>query len=164
MDLSTEIRYPGARVDDVAAMLLDERFRAAVCDATMAISHEVQVRLGADGSAEVAVSRTLPAEVPDFVKRFVGQTIELTQSESWAAADGSSVRSADLTLAVVGKPATMTGTIVLEEDPDGVRELVRGKLKVAVPFLGGKIENEIAKAIEAAARAEEETGRAWLAS
>jgi hypothetical protein len=58
----------------------------------------------------------------------------------------------------------MTGSIVLRETSDGVREVVQGQLKVAVPLFGGKIETEIAKGIVAAARAEERTGRAWLSA
>lgn len=163
MDLTTEISYPGGSLADVVAMVLDRDFRAEVCRATMAISHDVEVTVRPDGSADVIVSRTLPAEVPDFVRRFVGETIRLTQSETWAADNGAVARHADLLLEVEGQPATMTGTIVLEETPDGVREVVRGRLKVALPLFGGKIEAEIAKGIVAAARQEEKTGRAWLA-
>ncbi len=134
----------------------------AVCAATMAISHRVETRVADDGSAVVTVSRTLPAQVPDFVKRFVGETIELVQSETWAADDGTGVRRADLALKVVGQPATMTGTMTLEEGADGVHEHINGELTVAVPFFGAKIETEIAKGIVAAARAEETTGRKWL--
>jgi hypothetical protein len=164
MDLTTEMFYPGARLDDVVTMVFDKGFRAAVCEATKAIAHQVDTRLEADGSASVTVSRTLPAEVPDFVKKFVGETIELVQSETWAADDGSGVRRADLTLEVVGQPARMTGSIVLEETADGVREVVHGQLKVAVPIFGGKIETELARGIVAAAGAEEKTGRKWLAA
>ena len=43
------------------------------------------------------------------------------------------------------------------------RELVTGQVKVAIPFLGGKIEPEIAKGIVTAMRVEQKTGREWLA-
>ena len=162
MDVTTEIHYPGARIDEVVALVLDPEFRAAVCDATMAIAHEVDVQRGDDGSAVVTVNRTLPAEVPDFIRRFVGETIELAQAETWEPADGSVTRRADLSLQVVGQPAAMTGSIVLRETSDGVHEVVRGELKVSLPFIGGKIEAEIAKGIVAAARKEQETGRTWL--
>lgn len=164
MNVTTEIRYPGAHLESVLAMVLDREFRAAVCDATKAISHRVEIHPGAGGSATVTVSRTLPAEVPDFVRKFVGETIELVQSETWAADDGSGVRRADLTLEVVGQPAAMTGSIVLEETAEGVREVVQGELRATVPFFGGKVESELAKGIVAAARAEEKTGREWLAA
>jgi uncharacterized protein DUF2505 len=163
MDVTNEMSYPGSSVDAVVAMLFDPDFRTAVCKATMAISSEVDIQSKPDGGAVVTVSRTMPAEGPDFVRRFVGETIQLSQSETWAPDDGSGVRRADFTLSVVGQPATMTGTIVVAETADGARELVRGSLKVSVPFFGGRIEAEVAKALAAAARVEQRTGREWLA-
>lgn len=163
MDVTTEMRYPDSSLDNVLAMLFDEDFRTAVCAATHAISSQVDVQSRPDGSTVVTVARTMPAEVPDVVKRFVGQTIRLDQVETWAADDGSGARHADVRLTVVGQPAAMTGTLVVETDGHGVREVVRGQLKVGVPFFGGRIEAEIAKAIVAAAREEERTGRSWLA-
>ena len=99
MRVTTEMSYPGADLDAVVAMVFDKSFRAAVCEATKAVSHQVDISLGDGGSAVVTVRRTLPAEVPDFVKKFVGETIELVQSETWAVDDGSGVRRADLNLA-----------------------------------------------------------------
>jgi len=162
MKLTTEMSYPGAELDRVLAMLLDEDFRSEVCAATRALSHQVDITTRADGSADVTVSRVLPADVPDFVKKFVGETIRLVQSESWAAQDGSAGRHADLTLEVVGQPATMRGSIRLDQSPDGVHERVSGDLTVSVPFVGGKIESDIAKGLLAAARVEQQTGRDWL--
>lgn len=164
MNVTTQIDYPGASVADVLGLALDPKFRAAVCDATMAIDHQVDISVGDLGAAAVTVNRTMPAEVPDFVRRFVGETISLVQSEAWQPDDGSGTRRADLTVSIVGQPATMTGTIVVQETSTGVSETVSGVLKVSVPFIGGKIEAEIAKGIVAAARQEQETGRAWLAA
>jgi hypothetical protein len=163
MDVTTEISYLDARLSDVVAMMFDPEFRGEVCRATHAIDSSVDVQAGPDGSTVVTVHRTLPAEVPDFVKRFVGQTLELVQSETWAPDDGSGTRRATVALQVVGQPATMTGEIVLTETPDGVHETVHGRLKVAVPLFGGRIESELAKGIVAAAAEEERAGRAWLA-
>jgi uncharacterized protein DUF2505 len=163
MDVTTEISYPGADLGDVVAMILDPEFRAEVCRATMALDHRVEVGDQADGSVTVTVQRTLPAQVPDLVKRFVGETIELVQSETWSPDDGSGSRRAALSLQVVGQPASMTGEITVTHDATGVQESVHGRLQVAVPFFGGRVESELAKAIVAAARQEEQTGRAWLA-
>lgn len=163
MDVTTEIRYPGASVEKVVALLFDPRFRQEVCMATLAIDQQVDVEPGADGAAVVTITRTLPAQVPDFVKRFVGETITLAQTETWAPDDGSGVRRADLVLRVVGQPAAMNGSITVGHTEGEVVETVNGDLQVSVPFFGGRVEAEIVTALEAAARVEEETGRAWLA-
>lgn len=164
MDVTTQIDYPGASVADVMGIVLDPKFRAAVCEATMAIDHQVVIQRGEGGSAIVTVNRTMPAAVPDFVRRFVGETIALVQTETWRPDDGSGTRRADLTLSIVGQPASMAGSIVIAKTSDGVRETVSGGLVVSVPFIGRKIEAEIAKGIVAAAREEQETGRAWLSA
>jgi hypothetical protein len=62
-----------------------------------------------------------------------------------------------------GQPATMSGSVVLAASADGASEQISGDLVVSVPFLGKRIEPEVAKAIVAAAAKEQQTGRTWLA-
>jgi len=162
MDLTAEISYPTASCEKAWAMMADPEFRVAVCEATHAIDYNVEITEDDAGGATVVVDRTMPADVPDMMKKFVGETIGVVQTEEWgpAAADGS--RTADLLLEVKGQPAKLTGTITLQPAGDGCQELVVGDLTVSIPFFGKKIEPEIAKGIKAAIRAEEKTGQSWL--
>lgn len=163
MDLNAEISYPTASCEQAYALAVDPAFRAAVCEATMAIDYNVEIEETDDGGAHIVVDRTVPADVPDMMKKFVGDTIGVKQTEDWGppAADGS--RTADLLLELKGQPAKLTGRITLEPNGDGCRQLVAGDLTVSIPFFGKKIEPEIAKGIKAAMRAEEKTGQSWLA-
>jgi uncharacterized protein DUF2505 len=163
MQLSTEISYPGTTPDDAFALVVDPKFRAAVCEATLALAYDVGIDETDDGGASVRVDRTVPAQVPDFVKKLVGETLDVRQTEDWSAADTDGSRTADIRIEIVGQPAAMTGTIVLEQTSDGCREVVSGQVKVSIPFLGGKIEPEVAKAIVTAMKVEQKTGREWLA-
>jgi hypothetical protein len=163
MDLRTELRYPRASAAEVVALAHDRGFRAAVCRATSAVDYEVDVQVDDDGSTAVVVSRTLPAAVPDIVKRLIGDTIEIVQSESWAPVDGSAPYTADLTVQVVGQPASMRGSMVVEEDGNGAVQAIQGDISVSMPFIGKRFEAELAKGILAAARREEQIGREWLA-
>jgi Protein of unknown function (DUF2505) len=163
MQLSTEISYPGATPDDAFALVVDPKFRAAVCEATLALAYDVGIDETDGGGASVRVDRTVPAQVPDFVKKLVGETLDVRQTEDWSAPDADGSRTADIRVEIVGQPAGMTGTIVLETTADGCREVVSGQVKVSIPFLGGKIEPEVAKAIVTAMRVEQKTGREWLA-
>ena len=129
----------------------------------MALGYDVGIDETGGGGSLVRVDRTMPAEVPDFVKKLVGETLDVRQTEEWSAPDGDGRRTADIRIEVVGQPARMTGVIVLEPTAEGCREVVTGQVKVSIPFLGGKIEPEIAKAIRRAMRVEEKTGREWLA-
>jgi len=163
MDLRAEINYPNASCDQAYALAVDPEFRAAVCDATRAIDYNVKIEEHEDGGAHIVVDRTVPADVPDMMKKFVGETIGIKQTEDWGppADDGS--RTADLLLEIQGQPAKLAGTITLHPVDDGCQELVEGDVSVAIPFFGKKIEPEIAKGIKAAIRAEEKTGQSWLA-
>jgi hypothetical protein len=162
------MRVRAAGIEDLGSpavvfdLVTSEPFRAAVCTATHARSQSVHIEHKADGRTSVVVERTLPAQVPDAVRRFVGETITIVQTEDWGPprADGS--RQADLVIDIVGQPARMTGTVTLEAAGQGSRELVDGELKVSVPFFGKQIEPSVAEAIVAAAAIEEATGRDWL--
>jgi hypothetical protein len=162
MRVRAEISYPTGSPNDVFELATSEPFRSAVCIATRAHSHSVDIQHKADGRTSVVVERTLPAQVPDAVKRFVGETITIVQTEDWGPPRADGGRRADLVIDIVGQPARMTGTVTLEPTGQGARELVDGELKVSVPFFGKQIEPSVAEAIVAAAAIEEATGREWL--
>lgn len=162
MELTTEIDYPGASVDAVMQMLLSEEFRNEVCVATGALSHRVDVEVGPDGSAVATVTRTMPAVVPDLVKRLVGETITVRQTERWAPPGTDETRTADVDLRIEGQPARLVGTLVVTQRSGGVHELLRGDLSVSIPFIGRRVEPDIAKAIRLGLRREQETGLRWL--
>lgn len=162
MDVRAEITYPTATVEQVYALVTDPKFRSAVCEATHALSYDVDVDKRPGGTALVTVRRTMPAEVPDFVKKFVGETIDVVQTEEWGAPDSRGHRSADLDVQIKGQPAKMTGTLDTQAAGAGARTSIRGELKVSIPFIGNKIEPEIAKALLAAVEAEQRTADKWL--
>jgi Protein of unknown function (DUF2505) len=162
MRIDAQITYPDATPEQAFGLAVDPEFRAAVWEATAALDYYVEVDEHDDGSASVQVHRVIPAQVPDFVKKLVGDTVELTQTEEWSVPDAAGRRSAKLLLEIAGQPAKMTGTIVLDRDGTGVTEQITGDLKVSIPLLGKKIEPEIAKGIYAAIKVEQKTGRAWL--
>jgi hypothetical protein len=162
MDVRAEISYPQATTEQVYALLVDPEFRAKVCEDTRAHDYDVDIDPHDDGGATVTINRTMPAELPDFVKKFVGETIQLYQSEDWSPPDDTGARTADVRLEVKGQPVTMTGVIYLEAVDEGARQRIEATLKVSIPFLGRTIEPEVVKGILAGLRQEERTGQAWL--
>lgn len=161
MDLREEITYDAAPVD-VFAMLCDQRFRTEVCQATKALSHSVSVSADGEG-AVVEVRRVMPAEVPAFAKKMVGETLEVVQHEQWGAADASGARTGQIKVDIVGQPAGMSGTLRLEACEGGSREVLTGQVSVRIPFVGRKLEPEIARALRAAMVTESRVGQQWLA-
>jgi hypothetical protein len=161
MQLSDRLDYPAAP-DAVWAMYCDPAFREQVCTATGATSHHVDVTADEAGGT-VTVTRVLPARMSESIRKLVGDTVTVTQTESWGAADSSGTRHADVTLRVEGKPASMTGTHTLAPAGTGCSLQVVGDVKVAIPFLGGRLESELAKVIGGALRREQQVGQRYLA-
>lgn len=163
MKLSVRHAYSGS-VEQIFASHTDQDVREQACRQSGALSFQVRVRSAADGSARVEVERVMPATVPDYVRKFVGDSITVRQVEDWAAPDGRGARRAEIRLTIQGQPATMTGTAQLSPESDGCLEQITGEVKVAIPLLGRKIEPEIVKVIEAALRVEQRVAEEWVRS
>ena len=53
--------------------------------------------------------QTQPAKVPDAIKKFVGDSVMVKQTETWSGSDGTGNRSADIRFTVIGQPVDMLG-------------------------------------------------------
>ncbi len=156
--VSEELRYDGATIEQVHEMLADPAFRARVCDYQGVLRHEVQIdRL--DPGMSVTIDQVQAAQgIPGFAKKFVGEEINIVQTEEWTSAEKGNIH-----LAIPGKPGEMAGTALLTEDPDGTTETVNLSVKVNIPLVAGKIEGLIADLLSKALRAEHKVGVDWLA-
>lgn len=161
MELTETLTYD-ADPATVFAMLCDRQWREQVCRAIHALEHTVTIAESAAGLT-VTTRRTLPAMVPAAVRKLTGDTITLTQVERWGNPSGDGSRTADLEVTVAGQPAGMRGDIRLTPSGGGSIEVVRGDVRVQIPFLGKRIEPEVVKAFRAAIREEGTVGRAYLA-
>jgi hypothetical protein len=160
--MSTKVRQEltyDAPAQDVAEMLWDASFRERVCDAMATTRKEVTV--GQDGgSAEVVIDMDQPAAgIPGFAKKFVGDQINIVQTEQW-----SDARNARVDVVIPGKPGHMSGSVVLTESGGTTTELVELEIKVNIPLVGGKIEGLIADMLRKALKTENAEGRKYLAS
>lgn len=162
MDLRTELRFD-ADPATVFAMLTDEDYIGRKARAANAIRHEVSVTRNGD-QVTIRLLRVMPPDVPDFVRRFVGDTIDLHQTDVWgpAAPDGS--RNGTIAIDMAGAPVTLRGTLRLEPDGRGSVTSVEGKIKASVPFVGGKIEQAVHGGLVEAAKREEQVGQTWLSA
>ena len=143
---------------EVAAMLSDPEFRQEVCRNQRATSYSVEIEGNGDAKA-VRIEMAQPTDkVPSFAKKFVGETTTIVQTETWA-----SPLKAEIIVGIPGKPGEMRGTAVLVEADGVTTETVDLEIKVKIPLVAGKIEELLAKLLGSALRAEERTGKAWLA-
>ncbi|MGH3510323.1 MAG: DUF2505 domain-containing protein [Nocardioidaceae bacterium] len=156
MRLTHEFRYdaPPAKV---YAMLADPAFREKVCDTQGVLSRIVTVTPNGTGM-EVAIDETQPATgIPSFAQKFVGDQIRIVQHESWASASG-----AELSVDIPGKPGSVRGNVTLVPDGDGTVQTIDAEVKVAVPFIGGTLEQLINDLLVSALKVENRVGRAYL--
>lgn len=160
MRLSERRTYQAAP-DRVWAILTDPAYREEVCAATGALSYDVDIDAGYGGGT-VRVSRVLPAPGHKAVRKLVGDTVTVEQTETWGPAEEDGTRRAELRLQVKGQPASMTGTSTLAPDGSGTALDVKGELKVRIPFVGGSLEKELAAAVTAGLAQELEAGRRYL--
>jgi hypothetical protein len=161
MKLREAIAYP-AGIDAVFSMLCDPVFRHRVCEATYAIDHSVSVRSEGD-LVVITIVRVMPADVPPFVRRVVGDHIEIKQVEGWAVPEQVGQRTANLSLEIVGHPATMSGRIALAAVDDATRGTIEGDLRVSIPIFGGRLAEEMAKGFRFALAAEAAVAKDYLA-
>ena len=156
MKLKESFTYPNTDVTSVYALVTDAAFREEAVAVVGGTDIEVTVEPTGDGHT-ITVIQTQPAKVPDFIKKFIGESVMVKQVEKWGGPDGDGHREADIRFTVIGQPADMQGRAELSGNGD-VSFVVQGDLKVNVPFIGRKIEPEIAKIVAASLRSDVEQG------
>ena len=155
--LTQDLTYD-APLAEVSEMLMDPAFRERVCDAIGALRKQVTV--GPDGGGtRVVIDMVQAAQgIPGFARKFVGDEIQLVQTERW-----SDIENARVDVTIPGKPGQMTGTVSLREEGGTTTETVQMEIRVNIPLVGGKIESLIADLLRKALRAENAVGRDFLA-
>ena len=160
MDLHSELRFD-ADPYAVFAMLTDEAFIARKTHAANALRHEVSVRREGD-RVTIDLVRVMPPDVPDFVRKFVGETIDIRQVDTWEAAEPDGSRTGHIQLDMMGAPVTCTGTMGLRRTGDVTVVTIDGLLKASVPLFGGKIEQAVHQGLTEVAKIEQRVGNDWL--
>lgn len=155
MDIDTRAEF-AATPEAVFTMLTDKAYLEEVCVASHASRYDVAVN-----GQTTKVSRHLPA--PESAARFTGPEIQVVEEISWgpAAADGSRTGTIDLT--VPGQPMQLRGSVNLYAHGTGTIAQLSGELKVTIPLLGKKMEQNAAPAILEGFRVQETVGKDWLA-
>lgn len=145
MKIRESFQYP-AGVEAVFALIADKTFRVDAAEKTGGLDVSATVETTGDAT-KVTLQRTQPANVPDFVKKAIGDAVTVKQVEAWSEPDADGTRKAKLSMKVAGQPAGFDGTATLKNDGKGAEFVVSGEVKVSVPFIGKKFEPVIAKAV-----------------
>ena len=157
-----EIQRYDADPTTVFDMLSDEQFIVYKCEQSASL--DVTAEVAPDGDKlRIHNRRVLPAKVPSFVKKFLGDTIPLDETQYWTDADDSGARTATFDVDFDGQPLKFSGTITLSADGEGTAVRTRGAIKCTVPLIGGKVENFASEWIGKYLKKEEKVGQQWLA-
>lgn len=161
MKLNESYSYGDADTESVYSLIASEEFRTESAEDAGGTDVDVSVEESGGGHT-VTIVRTQEADMPDFVKKLTGETVKVKQTEKWGAADSDGTRKADVKVSIIGQPAEMVGTAVLSSSGNGTEFELNGDVKVSIPFIGKKIEPEVAKAIKASLKHEVELGKTRL--
>lgn len=144
-----------APADAVHAMLHNAVFREAVCERQHVLRHTVSV----DGDRVTIDQVHAARKIPSFAKRFVGDEINIVQTETW-----TTPTDADIDIQIPGKSSgTMKGTLRLVEVGEVTTEQIDLEINVGVPLVGGKVESLLSDLMLKALKRENEVGRVYLA-
>jgi hypothetical protein len=134
-------------VEKVLRALADEQYWLAwLADCGADDATLDSMRVGADGSVEVASTQTLRHDrLPGIVAQFYKGDLQIKREESWSAiSDGKT--TCIITGSMPGIPVEMSGTGHLTPHPadvDAAQLRVQASVEVRIPVLGGKIEKVI---------------------
>jgi hypothetical protein len=126
--------------DEVWAMITEPDYVVGKGEAQGALLVEASVTAAPDGGAVIESRRSLPAELPAFARALVGETVELTEVQSWSAASEGGIRTATLTVSFGSSPVNIDGTIRLGPTAKGAEIVIEATTKSSVPFIGSKVE------------------------
>lgn len=157
MKINETFQYEDVNAEDVYGLVSSQEFRTESADAQGSLELDLSVEPNGDGHT-INIKRKLPAELPDFIKRLTGDTVEVHQVEEWSGPSADGSRTATVLVKIVGQPASMKGTSTIAPAGHGATMTITGEVQVKIPLIGRKIEPEIAKTILSSIRQEVELG------
>jgi acylphosphatase len=146
----------------VFEMVTDQAYVQEKNERTGGIGVETEVTNNDDGSVEIYVTRALPAQIPSFAKKFVGEQITTQQTDVWQPAQADGNYRGTLHVDFGKAPMAITGTFQINATDNGSVLVVTAEAKATVPFVGGKLEGVAADQFNRAVRKEQEVGQDWL--
>lgn len=150
-----------ASVDQMWAMLGDQDYWLKKYEALGAENVQFQTFESGADSIKVKTVREVPADLPGFAKKVIGEKNVVTQSEDWSRSGDSA--HCDIHITVKGAPGATTGVMDIKPAGSGVEWSADFDIKVSVPMVGGKLEGLMHKETSANFVEEKKFNDAWLA-
>jgi uncharacterized protein YndB with AHSA1/START domain len=137
---------------EVFRKLTNEDFLRRYAEASGAVAAEVRVE-AIDGTIRTEIDRGMPTDqLPGFLRRFVGRSVEVTEVTYWRTAETDGARHCRVEANVSNLPVRFSGTGRLAPQADGSIVELDGEVTARLPFVGGKAEQLMADALCGALR------------
>jgi hypothetical protein len=162
LNASTTLPYD---VETVTGVFTDEGFLRHTSERVGGTLQSAQLDGPATGTFTLTVVRTMPTtRLPDFARKFVGETLTLTQTERWAAPLPDGTREAKVEISIAGVPISVNAVQRLTAEGGSTRVEVDGDVASSIPFLGGKIAGAAEPVLGKALNVQGAEARRWLES
>ncbi len=117
----------------------------------------------AGGGIEVALTQVIAAKhLPSIIGKIKSGDLEISRTESWGPLQADAA-TGSVTARVNGTPARVRGASSLTGDDGSATVRTTAEATVAVPLIGGKIEQAVADNVTALLMAEQRFTQQWLA-
>ncbi len=160
LSASTTLPYDVATVTDV---FTDEAFLKHTSEHVGGELKSLTVDGDTSAAFTLTVVRMLPTtRLPEFARKFVGDSLTVTQTENWAAplADGS--REATMSITIAGVPVSADAVQRLVAEGTSTRVDVEGNVSSSIPFMGAKIADAAEPLIGKALNIQAAQAKSWL--
>lgn len=115
------------------------------------------------GAFTLTAVRTLPTtRLPEMARKFVGDTLTVTQTEQWAAPLADGTREAKVAMSVSGVPVSVDAVQRLVAEGTSTRVDVEGNVSSSIPFMGSKIADAAEPMIGKALNIQAAQAKSWL--
>ncbi len=99
------------------------------------------------------------APIPDFAKRFLGESTQVVQQDTWDIG----AKTGRLEIEIKGVPVKVSADMTLKDEGKGSANNLKWNLSCGIPLVGGKLEKVVADDIQAKSKADIAASRKILA-
>lgn len=162
LNASTTLPYDAATLTGV---FTDEAFLKHVSEKVGGTLKSVTVDGDTSAAFTLTAVRTLPTKrLPEMARKFVGESLTVTQTEHWTAPATDGSRTAKVTMTVAGVPVTVDAEQRLVAAGADTRVDLTGTVSSSIPFMGSKIASAAEPMIGKALNLQATEARKWLES
>lgn len=115
-----------------------------------------------DTSFTIVSERDVPADLPSFAKKIIGDTNHVTQTEKWTR--NPDTATATIEILIKNIPGGTTGTMKITPSGSGTTWRSDFDIKVGIPMVGGKLEGIIKDETASNFEQEKTFNDQWLAN